>query len=87
MRLCSPPGLQSLLSAGCWLLQLEEGYRMTEEAPDGLLCTYASIDSMEVDSPPRELADYWEGPDSYFLVQGASRPGRRPERAPRALCQ
>ena len=42
---------------------------MTEESLDGRLCTYASIDSVSVDTP-RDLADYWEGPDSYFLVQG-----------------
>ena len=79
-----PTGLAEL--ALSWPLQLVEGCRMTEEAPDGLLCTYASIDSMEVDTPPRDLQDYWEAPDSYFIVQGAST-GRRPGRTPPALCQ
>ena len=45
--------------------------RMTEEGPDGLLCTYASFDSVEVDTP-RELEDFWQGPESYFLVPGAN---------------
>ena len=44
---------------------------MTEEGAEGLLCTYASLDSVEVD-PPRDLMASWEGPESFFLVQGAS---------------
>ena len=43
---------------------------MTEEGAEGLLCTYASLNSVEVD-PPRDMNASWEGPDSFFLVQGA----------------
>lgn len=43
---------------------------MTEEGAEGLLCTYASLNSVEVD-PPRDLIAFWEGPESFFLVQGA----------------
>ncbi|KAK9820866.1 hypothetical protein WJX81_006622 [Elliptochloris bilobata] len=43
---------------------------MTEEGAGGVLCTYASLDSMEVE-PPRDLVGFWEGPESFFLVPGA----------------
>ena len=49
---------------------------MAEEGAEGLLCTYASSDSVEVDTPSN-LADFWEGPESYFLVHGVTQEADR----------
>lgn len=42
---------------------------MEESGESTAFCTYCQIDTREP-SPSRDLSDYWQEPDSFFLISG-----------------